>query len=436
MIDPVTLAALGLGGMFALILMRVPIGVAMAIAGVAGFTALSNLNAALSLLATEPATLMASTDLAVIPLFLLMGSFASASGLSADIYRFAFAFLGHRRGGLALATVGGCAAFGAACGSSVATAATMGRVALPEMLRRGYAPGLATGSIAAGGTLGILIPPSNIMVIYAYLTEQFVITLFVAAVIPSIIAVVFDMIAIQAYVRLHPESAPAGPRMPWRERFVVMRQSWGIVLLLFTIIGGIYGGVFTVQEAAACGAGFTLLFTLLRGRLTLPVLRAVVVETASSTAMIYVILVGASIFSYFIAATKMPDALVGLINGLDVHALVIVFALIVMYLVLGAIFDEVAALLITLPFVFPLILHLGFHPVWWGIVCVMVIEVGLIAPPIGLNVFVIHGMARHIPLATIYRGIMPILAADLARIALVVLFPGIVMWLPTVTGMK
>ncbi|MGE3933339.1 MAG: TRAP transporter large permease [Rhodospirillaceae bacterium] len=436
MIDPVTLAALGLGGMFALILMRVPIGVAMAIAGVAGFAALSNLNAALSLLATEPATLMASTDLAVIPLFLLMGSFASASGLSADIYRFAFAFLGHRRGGLALATVGGCAAFGAACGSSVATAATMGRVALPEMLRRGYAPGLATGSIAAGGTLGILIPPSNIMVIYAYLTEQFVITLFVAAVIPSIIAVVFDMIAIQAYVRLHPESAPAGPRMPWRERFVVMRQSWGIVLLLFTIIGGIYGGVFTVQEAAACGAGFTLLFTLLRGRLTLPVLRAVVVETASSTAMIYVILVGASIFSYFIAATKMPDALVGLINGLDVHALVIVFALIVMYLVLGAIFDEVAALLITLPFVFPLILHLGFHPVWWGIVCVMVIEVGLIAPPIGLNVFVIHGMARHIPLATIYRGIMPILAADLARIALVVLFPGIVMWLPTVTGMK
>ena len=434
--DPILLASLGLAGMFAIILLGVPIGVAMALAGIVGFTYLSNFGAALSLLATEPATQLASADLAVIPLFLLMGSFAAASGLSGDIYRIAFALLGHRRGGLAIATVSGCAAFGSICGSSVATAATMGRIALPEMLRRGYAPSLATGSVAAGGTLGILIPPSNIMVIYAYLTEQVVITLFVAALLPSVIAVALDFIAINLYVRANPGTAPPGPRMPWPERLRVIRDGWGVGLLMLLIIGGIYGGIFTVQEAAAFGAGFAFLFTVFRGKLSIAVLRQVMVDTASSTAMIYVILAGASIFSYFIAATKMPVQLVGMIQGLDLAPIVIVFAIIVVYLILGMIFDEVAALLITLPFVFPLIVHLGYHPVWWGIVNVMVIEVGLIAPPIGLNVFVIQGMARDIPINVIYRGIMPILWADLVRIALIVVFPGIVMWLPQYFGMK
>ena len=430
--DPIALAGLGLLGMIVLMLLHIPIGVAMAIAGVIGYGVLTSFGAAIPLLSNEPASVIASADLAVIPLFLLMGSFATVSGLSSDIYRLAYAFVGHRRGGLAFATVGGCAIFGAISGSSVATAATFGRVALPEMLRRGYSPALATGSIAAGGTLGILVPPSNIMVIYAYITEQFVITLFIAALIPSVIAVVLDLIAIEIYVRLNPESGPPGPRMSWRERWEAARSGLGVVTLLVAVIGGIYGGVFTVQEAAALGAGFTFLFALLRRKLNLSVFRQVVSETAGATAMIYVILAGASIFSYFISATKLPSALVADITGAGLPPLLIIFALIVMFVILGAIFDEVAAMLITMPFVFPLVIGLGYDPIWWGIVNVVVIEIGMICPPIGLNVFVLKGIVRDIPLATIYRGVMPILAADFVRLAIIVAFPGLTLWLPSV----
>lgn len=434
--DPILLATLGLAGMFGLIVLRVPIGIAMAVAGVVGFAMLSDWRPALSLLGTEPATVFSSLELAVIPLFLLMGSFASASGLSADIYRLAFALFGHRPGGLAVATIAGCAAFGSVCGSSVATAATMGRVALPEMLKRGYSPAIATGSIAAGGTLGILIPPSNIMVIYAYLTEQFVITLFIAALIPSVIAVALDVLAIEIYVRLNPAAAPAGLRASWTERVRVVGQCWGVILLMLLVFGGIFGGVFTVQEAAALGAGLTFLFMVLRGRCTLSMLKEVAIETASSTAMIYLILLGASVFSYFISATKMPSTLVDSINGLGLPPLAIIFTLILIFILLGAIFDEVAAMLVTMPFVFPLVTGLGYDPIWWGIVNVMIIEVGLIAPPIGLNVFVIYGMAKDIPMATIFRGVTPILIADAVRIALIILFPSLVLWLPSVLGGK
>ncbi len=432
--DPILIAAVGLLGMFVLIALHIPIGVAMAMAGLVGFGVLGGWKPAASLFATEPVSVFSSVDLAVIPLFLLMGSFAGVSGLSADIYRLAYAFLGHRRGGLAMATIGGCAGFGAVCGSSVATAATMGRVALPEMLKRGYSPTLATGSIAAGGTLGMLIPPSVIMVIYAYLTEQFVITLFIAALIPALIAVLAHFITIGILVKRNPEIGPAGGRLSWAERAGVLKESWGVLLLLGAVIGGIYGGVFTVTEAASLGAGLAFAFTVVRGKLTMASFWEVLKDTASNSAMIYLIIAGASIFSHFITISKMPDALVAAITAMALPPLAVIFVLMVVFLILGSIFDTVAAMVITMPFIFPLIINLGYHPIWWGIVLVMVIEVGMITPPIGMNVFVIFGVADGIPLKTIFKGILPFFYADLLRITLIILFPALTLWLPEVLG--
>ena len=432
--EPILVSALGIAFMFVLIGLHIPIGVSMALAGLVGFGVLAGFGPAVSLFATEPAGVIANLDLAVIPLFLLMGSLAGVSGLSSDIYRLANAFIGHRRGGLALATIGGCAGFGAVCGSSIATAATMGRVALPEMIERGYAPTLASGSIAAGGTLGMLIPPSVIMVIYAFLAEQFVITLFIAALIPALIAVALHFVAIAIYVRVYPEAGPAGDRVAWPERFRVFAQSWAVLLLMVAVIGGIYGGVFTVTEAASLGVGLAFFFTVARGRLTRETIQQVMRETASNSALIYVIISGASIFTYFITATKMPDALVTEITAMELHPLMVILVLMVVYLILGSIFDTIAAMVITMPFVFPLIVSMGYSPIWWGVVLVMVIEIGMITPPIGLNVFVIFGVAKTIPLGTIFRGILPFLYADLVRLAIIILVPALTLWLPDLLG--
>jgi C4-dicarboxylate transporter DctM subunit len=385
-------------------------------------------------LGSEYISAFSNADLAVIPLFLLMGSLAGVSGLSSDIYRLAYAFIGHRKGGLALATIGGCAGFGAVCGSSVATAATMGRVALPEMLARGYSERLASGSIAAGGTLGMLIPPSVIMVIYAFLTEQFVITLFIAALIPALIAVLFHLVTVAIIVRLNPASGPAAEKTDWVQRLEVLKKSWGVLALLLAVIGGIYGGVFTVNEAAALGAGLTFGFTIFRKKLTISTLQQVLRETSTNTAMIYLIIGGASIFSSFVTLSKMPNELVELIKGLGLTPLFVVLILFVVYLVLGAVFDTVAAMVITLPFVLPLVIELGYDPVWWGIVLVMAIEVGMITPPIGMNVFVLFGVAKNIPLKTIFSGIMPFFYADVLRILLIIFFPSLALWLPEALG--
>jgi tripartite ATP-independent transporter DctM subunit len=432
--DPIIVGSFGIGLLFLLIALHVPIGVAMGLAGFVSIWALLGFDQALTLFATEPTSVMTSAELAVIPLFLLMGSFAGAAGLSSDIYRVAYAFLGHRRGGLALATIGGCAGFGAVCGSSIATAATMARIALPEMLERGYLPSLATGCIAAGGTLGILIPPSVIMVLYAILTEQSVVALFIAAILPGLLAVLLHFIAISIYTRLYPKAGPRGPRIAWRERGVVLRKCWGAIFLAIVVGGGIYGGVFTVSEAAAVGAGMSIAFTIARGRLTWPVLWNVLGETAANTGLIYVIIIGASIFTYFLSLSQMPGELIETIRGLGLPPLMIMLILTIVYLILGSVFDTIAAMVITLPFVFPLVTGLGYNPVWFGIYNVMVIEIGLITPPIGINVFVLHGMARSIPLGTIFRGIMPFLIADLTRLAILLLFPVIALWLPTALG--
>ncbi len=433
--DPLVLAGLGLAGMFALIVLHVPIGVAMGVSGFICIGLMLGWGPAISLLKTEPSGIVANRELAVIPLFLLMGAFAGAAGLSADLYRLAYALVGHYRGGLAMSTIGGCAGFGAVCGSSVATAATMTRVALPEMLRRGYQPALATGCIAAGGTLGMLIPPSVIMVLYAVLTEQFVIALFIAAIVPGAIAVLLHFIAIAVYVRVNPEAGPAGPKLDRAERWKVVRESWRVIVLGIVVSGGIYGGVFTVSEAAAVGAGLAFLFTWQAGRLTKAVMWQVLSESAANTGLIYLIIIGASIFTYFVTLSHLPNHLVAAIEAMDVDPMVVMFLLLLMYLVLGSIFDTVAAMVITLPFVFPLIIGLGFDPIWFGVINVMVIEIGMITPPIGINVFVLHGIARDIPLNTIFRGIGPFLVADLVRLTIQTFFPILALWLPRAIGM-
>jgi tripartite ATP-independent transporter DctM subunit len=428
--DPLALAGLGLAFMFLLILLHVPLGVAMGLAGVAGFAWIATWPAALSLLASETAGALASMELATIPLFILMGGFATAAGLSEDLYRMAYALVGHRRGGLAMATIGGCAGFGAVCGSSIATTATFARIALPSMRGRGYAPGFAAGTVVAGGTLGILVPPSVIMVIYAVIARELIVELYLAALVPAVLAVLLHAVAIGVQTRLDPASGPAGPRMPWRERWAVVRGCWGVALLAGTIMGGIGFGVFTATEAAAVGAAMAFCFAILRRGLSVATLRAALLETATTTGMIYVVIVGAAIFAYFVEITQAPQALVGAAQASGLQPVLLLAMILLLYLVLGAVFDEVAVMVVTLPFVLPLIKAWGYDPVWWGVINVVVIELGLMIPPIGMGVFVVHALAGGTRLTEIYRGVAPFVVSNLVRLALLVAIPGLCLWLP------
>ena len=430
--DPILIALLGLLGMFVLISLHVPVGVALAVTGIIVFAVIVGVEQAVSLVGTEFAAALSSMDFAIIPLFLLMGSFASAAGLSGDLYRLASVFLGHRRGGLAVATVGGCAAFGAVCGSSLATVATMSRIALPEMQARGYTADLASGSIAASGTLGMLIPPSIIIVLYALLTELDARTLLIAAVIPGIIAVLFHIVAVLIYVRLVPNSGPADRRASWSERAQTGKNSWAVITLGLLVSGGIYGGIFTVTEAAAVGAVLAFIFCAARNKLNRTAVSGVMRETASNTGMVYLMLIGASILSYFLAVSHMPETVVDWIRTSGLPPFAVILALYVMYLILGSIFETVAAMVVTLPFVLPMIVGMGYDPVWWGVMMVTIIGTGMITPPVGMNVFVLHGIRKDIPLRTMFKGVLPFFISDLLRLALLTFFPQITLWLPGV----
>ncbi len=432
--DPFVVGTLGLAAMFALILLQVPVGIAMGVVGVIGVGLIIGFGPALTLLATEPSSAISSEGLAVIAMFLLMGNLATVGGLSGELYRLAQAWLGHLRGGLIHATIGACAGFGAICGSSVATAATMVRIALPEMLERGYSRSLAAGAIASGGTLGMIIPPSVVMILYAILTENSIIALFLAAIVPGLLAVLFYFAAVAVTVRLRPDLAPVGVRADWRERRRVTRQSWAVVLLAVAVSGGIYSGVFTVTEAASVGASLALLIALLRRRLTWNSLLAALGDTASNTGLIFVIIIGASVFGYFATLSGLPAAAVAGIEGLGLPPWAVIAMLVAFYLVLGSIFDTIAAMVLTLPFTYPLVVSMGFDPVWWGVVMVVVIELGMITPPIGINVFVLHSMADDLPLGTVFRGVVPFLVADVLRLVLLLLLPGLSLWLPSALG--
>ena len=439
---PLEIGGFGILALFALMVFQVPIGFAMIIVGVVGFALQSGWGPAITLLVNEPVGILSSADLATVPLFLLMGTFASVAGFSTDLYNLAAACLGHRRGGLAYATIGGSAAFGVVCGSSTATAATFAKAALPEMLKRGYSPAFSTGTIAAGGTLKSLIPPSIVMILYCIVSKAFILDLFRAAILPAVVAVGVNLLAIAITVLVEPKAAPVGARVAWPARWAALKTAAPVLLLMIAVFGGLYSGVFTVTEAASVAAVLSLLFALARGRLNWATLWQGLRESAAATGMIYVMIMGALIFTYFLNLGRVPEAFVGWIAHLDLPPLAVVTALLFAYLILGAVFDEISAMLITLPLVLPVIqkLSLTMMPgvssdmvsVWWGIINVVIIELGMIIPPIGIIVFILHGLAPQIPIRTIYRGVTPFIVADLVLLGLLTLFPAISLWLPRI----
>jgi C4-dicarboxylate transporter DctM subunit len=429
--EAISIALVGILIMFSLIALHVPVGVSLAVTGVGVFTWIVGFDEAVSLIGTEFSATFSNMDYSIIPFFIVMGSLASTAGLSADLFRLANSFLGHKRGGLALATVGGCAAFGSVCGSSLATVATMTRVALPEMLKQGYKPSLATGSIAAGGALGTLIPPSLIIVLYSLLTDLDTRTLMIAAIVPALLAVVMNALTIIIMVRLNPDIAPKGEPTSWNDRGQTLVSSWQILLLGGIVAGGIYGGIFNITEAAAVGVVIAFIMCFFRGQLTQNNLREMMQETASNTAMIYMMLIGASILSYFLSLSHMPEYTVAWIDSMDLPAFVVILVLYLMYLVLGSIFETVAAMVITLPFVLPIVTGLGYDPIWWGIMMLSVIGTGMNTPPIGMNVFVLFGMTRDIPLKTIFSGTLPFVISDVIKLLILTMIPEITLWLPS-----
>lgn len=429
MSDP-AIGGLGALALVVLLLLQVPIGFAMMAVGVIGYAVIGNWATALTIITSEPSAILTSVDLATVPLFLLMGTFASAAGFSTDLYNAAATFLGHRRGGLAYATVAGSTAFGAVCGSSAATAATFTKAALPEMLARDYEPGFSAATIAAGGTLKSLIPPSTTMVLYCIVANAFILDMFVAAIVPAALTVLLNLLAIAIVVHRRPGVAPVSAHMPWRERWPVIIKAIPATVLIVVVFAGLYGGVFTVNEAASVAAVLSLVFALASGRMNWALFWGGLRSSASATAMIYVILIGATVFSYFLTLARVPDLLIHQVGASHLPPLAIIFLLLLTYLVLGAVFDEIAAMVITLPLVLPIILQLGYDPLWWGIVNVVIIELGMIIPPVGMIVFVIHGLNPRIPLSAIYRNVMPFILANLTVLVLLTLFPQIALWLP------
>jgi tripartite ATP-independent transporter DctM subunit len=416
--------------MFALFFFPVPIGIAMLLVGSIGFAILVNWPAASSLLGSEPYHVTSFYPLSVIPLFVMMGLFATLSGMARDFYAAAYAWFGHWRGGLAAATIAACSGFSALSGSSVATAATIGQVALPEMRRYRYDPRLATGAVAAGGTLGILIPPSAGMVVYAVLTEQSIGRLFLAGVLPGLLLTVMFLLTIAIVCSIAPQYGPPGERMTRRERLGALVRAlpmFGIVLLT---IGGIYVGLFTPTEAAAVGAFLAMLLAAVRGALSFKSLLHVMLQTAHTSGLIFLILIGATLFSQFIAVTQIPSNLSELLIGLKLPPIAVLALILVTYIVLGMFLEGFAMMVLTLPVVFPIITALGYDPIWFGVVMVIVLEMGLISPPVGVNVFVVKGVAGDVPMNQVFIGILPFWAAMIATLAVLVMLPQIALMLP------
>lgn len=427
---PVLIGTAGLAVFFVLLTFRVPIAMAMMITGFMGTAAISGFGAACATLGAETFEIASFIELSVIPLFVLMGNLAGLSGMSRDLYTAAYAWAGHYRGGLAAATVLGCAGFAALSGSSFASAVTMGRVALPEMRRFRYDDALATGCVAAGGTLGYLIPPSSGFVIYAILTDQSIGKLFIAGILPGLLLTALFLLAIAIVTRLKPEAGPAGPRATFRERWRTLGRAGMFILVVLVTIGGIYGGIMTPVEAAGIGAFLTLVVALVRRSLTRAAFRMVVLHTLRTTALTFMILIGAHVFIPFMALSQIPANLVGFLTGLDIGATGILLMVMTTYVLLGTFLEGIAMLVLTLPVVFPVILALGYSPIWFGVVVVIVLEMGLISPPVGVNVFVVKGVAPDVPLAKIFSGIWPFWLAMLACLLILTAFPQIALYLP------
>ncbi len=427
-----TEALLGLGAMMLLALAGLPIAFAMGLVGFFGLALVRGWNPALASAGTLMYETGFSYTLSVVPLFILMGNFVSRAGLSQELFRAAYAFIGHWRGGLAMSTIVACAGFGSICGSSIATAATMARVAYPSMRQFGYSDSLACGAIASGGTLGILIPPSVIMVIYALMTEVNIGAMFAAGLIPGVLATLLLMAAVAWQTWRDPKSGPRGERTPWPERLRALQGVWGVVVLFVVVMGGIYGGVFTATEGASMGAFGAFVFAIARRALTRRTLLEVLVESARTTAMLFGILIGALIFANFVNFTTMPDDLKTFVSQFQVHPMAVIVAICAIYVLLGTAMEELSMILLTVPVLFPLVVHLGFDPIWFGILVVVVVEIGLISPPVGMNLFVLRTLLPHVSTLTIYRGVAPFVVADVIRLAILIAFPVISTWLPGV----
>lgn len=432
--SPILVGIIGFIVLFIFLAFGLPVGFGMALVGFGGFWYLVSQSAAMSKLIVTPFDTVCSYDLAVLPLFLLMAHVTFSSGLSKDLYNLAAKWLGHQRGGLAMATVGACAGFAAVSASSVATAATMGLVTLPEMKKYKYSPALATGAIAAGGTIGILIPPSSILIVYGIITETSIGKLFSGGMIPGILQALFYITTIYILCRLNPSYGPRGASFSLKEKFMAFTGCGEIIALILLVLGGLIIGWFTPTEAGAVGAFGAIIFSLIRRRLDWPKFKHALFETMKTTGMVYCIMIGAFIFNYFMAVTTIPMALADVVSGLSMPPLVIIILVIFVYLFLGCIMDAGAMVLLTIPVFFPLILSLNFDPIWFGIIVTRVVEIGMITPPVGMNVYVISGVAPDVPMSTIFKGIFPFLVADTVHVALLLLVPGVVLFLPSITG--
>ena len=430
MLDPDLVATLGFVTLFVLMLLRVPVGMAMGLVGVTGFGLVGDFGPALKLIGQASMRTVTDYTFGVIPMFLLMGAFVSNSGMSQELFRAANTFIGHLRGGLGFATILACAGFAAISGSSVATAATFSTVAYPEMRRFNYPQSLAAGTIAAGGTLGAMFPPSTVLVVYGIITEQDISKLFMAGVVPGLLAVALYILTLATIGLVRPDLLPRGPRSTWGERLQSLKGVWASLLLFVFVIGGLYGGLFTPTEAGGMGAGGAFLIGVARRRLDRDAILRSLLQATRTAAAVFTVLIGALLFGYFLTITGTPQKVTEFLTGLGLGRYGVLALILVMYLILGCLMDAMAMIILTVPIIFPVITALGFNPIWFGVIIVMTVELGLIHPPVGMNVFVIKSVVGEIKFSTIFRGVMPFIVTDLIRLAILVAFPILAVWLP------
>jgi len=423
-------AVIGFVVLFVLMLLRVPVGMAMGLVGVVGYSYIAGTGPALKLIGQTSMRTVTDYTFGVIPMFMLMGAFVSVSGVSRELFRAANAFIGHLRGGLGVATVLACGGFAAICGSSVATAATFSAVAYPEMRRFGYPQSFATGVIAAGGTLGAMLPPSTVLAVYAILTQQDIGKLFMAGIVPGLLAMTMYVITIMLIVYFRPDWLPAGERQPLNERLNGLKDVWAPLVLFLFVIGGLYGGFFTPTEAGGVGASGAFLLGVLRGKLDRAGIREALLSATRTAAAVFTVLIGALLFGYFLTITQTPQKLTEFLTGLGVGRYGVLAMIMVMYLILGCLMDAMAMIILTVPIIFPVIVQLGFDPIWFGIIIVMTVELGLIHPPVGMNVFVIKSVVKDVSFMTIFKGVIPFVITDILRLIILIAFPIIALWLP------
>jgi tripartite ATP-independent transporter DctM subunit len=420
--------------LFGLMLLRVPVGMAMGLVGVTGFGYLVGGAPALKLVGQTTMRTVTDYTFGIIPMFLLMGQFSSRSGMSRELFKAANAFFGHVRGGLGLATIAACGGFAAISGSSVATAATFSTIAYPEMRRYGYPQSFATGVIAAGGTLGVMLPPSTVLTVYGLITQQDIGRLFIAGVLPGVLAASMYMMTIGLIGRLRPNFLPSGPRSSWAERLQGLRDVWATILLFVFVIGGLYGGMFTPTEAAGMGAGGAFFIGIVRRRLSRADIVQALLGATRTAAAVFTVLIGALLFGYFLTVTQTPQKVTEFLTGLGFGRYGVLVLIMLMYLVLGCLMDAMAMIILTIPVIFPVITALGFDPIWFGIIIVMTVELGLIHPPVGMNVFVIKSVVQDVKFSTIFIGVIPFVITDILRLAILIVFPIIATFLPSRMG--